>query len=162
MIKKLVLFISCILLLNASSAQSACSVTCDFSQYNAFNASVRSAVMPGWGQGWNEQTTKGWIVFGIFSLSVFGAFYYYNAAESDYDSYQKMGSINGSIYDDYKSKLDNSRALGIVAVATWLYAVVDAYLVANKKSKLYTYNKIGFTAYNNDGVMLKYRTKISL
>jgi len=162
MIKKTILFVSCILLLNASSVQSACSVTCDFSEYNAFNASVRSAIMPGWGQGWNDQTTKGWLVFGAFALSVFGAFYYYNTAESDYERYEKMGSINGSVYDDYKTGLNTSRAFGIVAVATWLYAVVDAYVIANKKSKLYTYNKIDFTAYNSDGVMLKYRTKFSI
>ncbi|MDD2524280.1 MAG: hypothetical protein WCS83_02015 [Endomicrobiia bacterium] len=162
MIKKIVLFISCILLLNASSAQSACSLTCDFSEYTAMNASVRSAIMPGWGQGWNEQTTKGWIVFGVFSLSVFGAFYYYNVAESDYEKYENMGSINGSLYNDYKSSLNTSRTLGVVAIATWVYAVVDAYIVANKKSKLYSYKKFDVTAYSNDGIMLKYKTKISI
>lgn len=149
------------MVLNLSDV-SACSFTCDLSEYTGTNAALRSAIMPGWGQGWNEQTTKGWIVFGIFALSVFGGFYYNNKSEKDYRDYEKMGSVNGSLYDDYQTNVNNARTLGIIAAATWVYAIVDAYIVANKKSKNYVYKKIDVLAYNNDGFMVKYRAKFSI
>lgn len=161
MIKKFTVIIVSLLMLNASFA-GACSLVCDFSEYTAMNATLRSAVMPGWGQHWNEQKTKGWIVFGIFAVSVFGAFYYNNKSEDDYSKYEILGSRNSSLYDDYETHLNTARTFGIVAAAAWLYAVVDAYIVANEKSKLYAYKKIDFTAYNNDGFMIKYKTKFSI
>jgi len=161
MIKKFIVVIISVMLLNSVNA-SACSLTCDFSDYTATNAAIRSALMPGWGQGWNEQKTKGWIVFGVFAASVFGAFYYLNKSEGDYISYERLGARNSSYYDDYEKDLNTSRILGGIAIATWIFAVVDAYVVGNKKSKQYAYKKINFYAYGNDGFMLSYKTKFSI
>ena len=133
MIKKFIVIIISVMLLNCTNA-SACTLTCDFSEYTATNAALRSAVMPGWGQGWNGQKTKGWIVFGVFAVSVFGTFYYLNKSEGDYVSYERLGARDSSYYDDYEKDLNTSRIFGCIAIATWIFAVVDAYLVANKES----------------------------
>ena len=159
MIKKFIVVIISVILLSSANAGA---FTCDFSEYTPTNALIRSALIPGWGQGWNEQKTKGWIVFGVFAVSVFGAFYYLNKSESDYDKYKKLGAKDSSYYDDYEKSLNTSRILGCVAVASWLYAVVDAYIFANKNIEKYGYRKFNFYAYGKDGFMLSYKTKFSI
>ena len=119
------------------SVADACTFTVDCTHYSALNAAVRSALMPGWGQGWNEQYTKGWIVFGIFAVSTFGYFYFYNKAEADYKKYEDNGSVNGSKYDDYEKNYNTSMTCGIVALVTWVYAVADAYFVGKARAKNY-------------------------
>lgn len=161
MFKKFITIIISVVLLSSINTE-AFSFTCDFSDYTPTNALIRSAVMPGWGQGWNEQKTKGWIVFGVFAVSVFGAFYYLNKSESDYDRYKNLGAKESSYYDDYEKSLNTSRIFGCVAVATWLFSVIDAYIVANKKSEQYVYKKFNFYAYGKDGFMLSYKTKFSI
>lgn len=161
MIKKFIVIIISVLILNCTNA-SACTLTCDFSEYTAMNAAIRSAVMPGWGQGWNDQKTKGWIVFGVFAVSVFGTFYYLNKSEGDYVTYERLGARNSSYYDDYEKDLNTSRILGAVAIATWIFAVVDAYLVANKESQKYAFEKFNVYTYGKDGVMLSYKTRFSI
>ena len=162
MIKKFVAVVISVMFLSCANV-SACTLTCDFSESTALNSALRSAVMPGWGQGWNGQKTKGWIVFGVFAASVFGAFYYLNKSEGDYVSYERLGARSSSYYDDYEKDLNTSRILGCVAVATWIFAVVDAYLVANKESgKYYTFEKFNVDTYGKDGVMLRYKTRFSI
>ena len=161
MIKKFVVVIISVMLLNFTSA-SACTLTCDFSEYTEINAALRSAVMPGWGQGWNGQKTKGWIVFGVFAVSVFGAFYYLAKADGDYVSYERLGARNSSYYDDYEKDLNTSRICGCVAAVAWMFAVVDAYFVAKKESKKYAFEKFNVDTYGKDGVMLRYKTRFSI
>jgi len=161
MIKKFIVIIISVMLLNCTNA-SACTLTCDFSEYTATNAALRSAVMPGWGQGWNNQKIKGWIVFGVFAISTFGTFYYLAKADGDYVSYERLGSRDSSFYDDYERDLNTSRILGGVAVAAWIFAVVDAYFVANKESEKYVFEKFNIDTYGKDGVMLRYKTRFSI
>ncbi len=159
MLKKIFVVIISIVLLNCADASA---FTCDFSEYTPTNALIRSAIMPGWGQGWNYQRTKGWIVFGVFAVSVFGAFYYLNKSEGDYERYKELGAIESSYYDDYEKDLNVSRIFGCVAVASWLFSIVDAYIVANKQSEDYGYKKFNFYAYGKDGFMLSYKTRFSV
>ena len=161
MIKKFIVIVISVMLLNCTSA-SACTLTCDFSEYTEMNAALRSAVMPGWGQSWNGQKTKGWIVFGVFAVSVFGAFYYLAKADGDYVTYERVGSRNSSYYDDYEKDLNTSRTFGCVAAAAWIFAVVDAYLVAKKESKKYVFEKFNVDTYGKDGVMFSYKTRFSI
>ena len=167
MIKKIItLLIVCSLVAFESIEINACTLTIELSKYSGKNAAMRSLFMPGWGQGWNEQYTKGWIVFGIFAVSTFGYFYFYNKAEVDYKKYEDNGSIDGPKYDDYEKNYNTSMTCGIVALVTWVYAVADAYFVGREKAKHYAYQqynkKFSVMAYNDDGVMLKYRAKFSL
>ena len=161
MIKKFIVIIISVMLLNCTNV-SACTLTCDFSEYTEMNAALRSAVMPGWGQGWNGQKTKGWIVFGVFAVSLFGAFYYLAKADGDYVTYERVGARNSSYYDDYEKDLNTSRTLGCVAAAAWIFAVVDAYFVAKKESKKYAFEKFNIDTYGKDGVMLRYKTRFSI
>ncbi len=167
MIKKIITLLIILSLVAFETVEiNACSATIELSKYSGTNAAMRSLFMPGWGQGWNEQYTKGWIVFGIFAISTFGYFYFYNKAEADYKKYEDNGSINGPKYDDYEKNYNTSMTCGIVALVTWVYAVADAYFVGREKAKNYAYQqynkKFNVLAYNNDGVMLKYRTRFSL
>ena len=161
MIKNYIAVIISVMLLNCTNV-SACTLTCDFSEYTEINAALRSAVMPGWGQGWNGQKTKGWIIFGVFAVSVFGTFYYLAKADGDYVSYERLGARDSSYYDDYEKDLNTSRILGCVAVATWVFAIVDAYFVAKKESKKYAFEKFNVDTYGKDGVMLRYKTRFSI
>ncbi len=161
MIKKFIVIIISVMLLNCANVN-ACTLTCDFSEYTAMNAALRSAAMPGWGQGWNGQKTKAWIVFGVFAVSVFGTFYYLSKSESDHRKYRHLGSRESSYYDDYEKDLNTSRIFGGVAVVTWIFAVVDAYLVANRESKKYAFEKFNIDTYGKDGVMVRYRTRFSI
>lgn len=149
-----------------TSTINACTANVELSKYSGTNAALRSFFMPGWGQGWNEQYTKGWIVFGIFAVSTFGYFYFNNRAESDYKKYEDNGAINSSKYDDYERDYNTATTCGIIAVATWIYAVADAYFVGKERAKQYAYQhnnkKFSLMAYNRDGMMLKYRTRFSL
>jgi len=162
MIKKTAVLIICLIFTVSNVHAKLCNQKFDFSDYSATNAAIRSAILPGWGQGWNEQEKKGWILFGIFMASACTAFYFNNEAEKSYRSYSEIGAPGGSEYDDYKRNFDTARILGTVAVLTWLYAIVDAYLVAQKEEKKYVSNKINFAVYNNDGFKLEYKTKFSI
>jgi hypothetical protein len=162
MIKKTAVLIICLIFTVSNVHAKLCNQKFDFSDYSATNAAIRSAILPGWGQGWNEQEKKGWILFGIFMASACTAFYFNNEAEKSYRLYSEIGAPAGSEYDNYKRNFDTARILGTVAVLTWIYAVVDAYFVAKKEEKKYVSNKINFAVYNNDGFKLEYKTKFSI
>ena len=158
--KKLFALLTVLTILFNVSVANACTFTIDCTHYSALNAAARSALMPGWGQGWNGQKTKGWIVFGIFAGSVTGCILFNREAENNYSDYEKIGSIDGSKYDDYKDNLNISRILGGVALATWIYAVVDAYFVGKSKENMYV--KHFDVNYSEDGFMVRYKTRFSI
>jgi len=164
MVKKIAVSIICFIFAVTANVNSyACSSKFDFSDYSAKNAAIRSALLPGWGQAWNEQDQKGWIVFGVFAVSAGLAFYFKNEAEKSYDKYSMIGAPAGSEYDNYKTNLDTATILGTVAVLTWIYAVVDAYLVADKQEKKYIKNnKVNLVMTANDGFKLEYKTRFSI
>ena len=156
--KKLFALLTVLTILFNVSVANACTFTIDCTHYSALNAAARSALMPGWGQGWNGQKTKGWIVFGIFAGSVTGCILFNREAENNYSDYEKIGSIDGSKYDDYKDNLNISRILGGVALATWIY--VDAYFVGKSKENMYV--KHFDVNYSEDGFMVRYKTRFSI
>jgi len=138
------------------------SINLDLSAPKPINAAVRSALLPGWGQMWNQQETKGWIVLGVFAVTVAGGFYFNYLAEKDYQDYVALGAVNGSKFDDYLSKRKVSQIFTFAAIGTWVYAVVDAYFTCksqvanNQRTSWFNIN------YNpsNDGVYINYTKKI--
>ena len=158
--KKLFALLTVLAILFNVPAANACTFTIDCTHYSALNAAARSSLMPGWGQGWNGQKTKGWIIFGIFAGSVTGCILFNREAENNYSDYEKIGAIDGSKYDDYKDNLNISRILGGVALATWIYAVVDAYFVGKSKENMYV--KHFDVNYSEDGFMVRYKTRFSI
>jgi hypothetical protein len=137
----------------------------DFSEKTPFNASVRSALMPGWGQSWNDQPVKAWITFGVFAASVVGAFYFNEQAFDKYEKYEEQGIIDGKHYDEYESDYNTSQILTFVAIGTWLYAVIDAYFVCKKQvantSPLASSFKLHYDQKNN-GYFLTYSKKFDI
>ncbi|MDR1695639.1 MAG: DUF5683 domain-containing protein [Endomicrobium sp.] len=131
--KKIIIFVFAFLL-SANSAAYAGKLTLDFTAEKPFNASLRSALLPGWGQMWNEQETKGWIVLGLFAVSVAGAFYFNGEAYESYDKYEQESLVSGSYYKDYEDNYQISQICSYVAIGTWLYAVIDAYLTCKNKT----------------------------
>ncbi|AKL97995.1 DUF5683 domain-containing protein [Endomicrobium proavitum] len=105
----------------------------DFSEAKPFNAALRSVLMPGWGQGWNEQPVKGWITFGLFAAAVGGAFYFNGQANNKYNEYKTLGAIDGNLYNDYETNYNTSTYFTYGAIAVWLYAVIDAYFTCQSQ-----------------------------
>ncbi|MCL2145071.1 MAG: DUF5683 domain-containing protein [Endomicrobia bacterium] len=136
----------------------------DFSGVRPVNASVRSALMPGWGQGWNNQPVKGWITFGVFAVSVAGAFYFNAQAYEKYDSYEEKGIVNGKLYNEYEDNRTLSQVFTFAAIGTWLYSVIDAYFVCKKHLASETPVSAFKFYYNqeNDGYYLAYGRKIDI
>ena len=97
-----------------------------------------------------------------FVINILSLIYYLSKADGDYISYERLGARDSSYYDDYEKDLNTSRILGAVAVATWIFAVVDAYLVAKKESKKYAFEKFNVDTYGKDGVMFRYKTRFSI
>ncbi|MDR1941947.1 MAG: DUF5683 domain-containing protein [Endomicrobium sp.] len=159
--KKIIALLTIAVFLFATNAWAA-TLDLDFSQRNPVNASLRSLLMPGWGQHYNEDTVKSWIVFGVFAVSAAGAFYYNNAAFKSYEKYDNIGIVNGSYYDDYESQYQISQIFTFVAIGTWIFAVVDAYLSAKKKelSSPETASLKFYYDQRGDGYYLSYSKKI--
>jgi len=141
---KKILFILLAVLVVFSPSARAGLLQADFSEHKPFNAAIRSALMPGWGQLWNEQETKAYITFGVFAVSLIGAFYFNAQAENKYRDYEKQGIVNSSLFDDYQNNRNTSVVLTYVAIGTWLYAVIDAYFtckshVSNPKTSSFNF-----------------------
>ncbi len=160
---KKILFILIIAALFINSSAYAEQISLDFSARKPFNAAVRSALMPGWGQGWNEQPTKGWITFGVFAVSVAGAFYFNSESEKKYEKYQDQGLINGDYYNDYESNRTTSQVFTFVAIGTWLYGVIDAYFTCKSQNSYPKTSSVQFFYdQKNDGLYLSYSKKIAI
>lgn len=160
--KKIILSAFILSLLINSTAYAG-NIDLDFSEVKPLNAVVRSALMPGWGQGWNNQPTKGWITFGVFAASVVGAFYFNAQAFDKYDKYEN--SLNNKYYDDYEDNYTASQILTFVALGTWLYSMVDAYFVCKKRVSEGTAPVSAFNFHydqQNDGYYLIYSKKIDI
>ncbi len=92
------------------------------------NAAVRSAILPGWGQFFNQQPIKGYITGGAVAGLVTASILMYSKAESTYSDYEKKGSKDDDLYDDYKSEVRTTNILVAITAAAWIYNIVDAYV----------------------------------
>jgi len=120
----------------------------DFSAHTPANAALRSMVLPGWGQCFNGQTTKGYIVTSGFVVTAAASYLFYTQANQTYDDYGRIGVRNGSLYSDYEAQSNQAMLASLVAAGVWVYGMADAYIVSNKTQKNNPY------AGHNDGVQL--------
>jgi hypothetical protein len=129
-----------------------------FNAWTPGNAMLRSLILPGWGQFFNEQNTKGYIFAGTEVVLLGTALMLYSQSNSTYDDY-KNGQAS---YDDYTKKVDTTNMVVGVFAAVWIYNVIDAYIGAfeptDQQSLL---RKEGLTvAMNNDlGLSVIYTKK---
>ncbi|MBN1823954.1 MAG: hypothetical protein JW803_06530 [Endomicrobiales bacterium] len=107
-------------------------VTYDFGQKKPVNACIRSVILPGWGQYFNEQETKAYITGGAVVVLGFTAYYFYSESNTSYDDYEKLGLKDSALYDDYEKNADNAMYASLLCAGTWIYAAVDAYISRDK------------------------------
>jgi hypothetical protein len=158
--KKIIIFsIASALIFSSSLFAEPIELSLDFSKRAEIDASLRSMLMPGWGQHYNEQPTKAWIVLGVFGVCVAGAFYYNNKAFSTYNDYKQYGMIESKYYDDYQAQYLTSQIFTFAAIGVWLYGMIDAYVVA--KGGLVSASKVNFYySKSSDAYYLSYSRKI--
>lgn len=103
--------------------------TYNFDSKSPGNAALRSLMLPGWGQFFNEQPTKGFIFAGAELIAIGTAFMMYSGANSTYSDYETQRTT--ALYDDYSSKIDTANMFVYLAAAIWAGNVFDAYLSAD-------------------------------
>jgi hypothetical protein len=157
MIKKIRIVLLCVCLLSPEIVN-ARPIAYDFSENTPQNAAFHSLILPGWGQSFNGQKTKGYILGGAVFLSVLTSYYYYQKADKTYDDYQKFGLINGSLYNDYETQQNQAMIVSFVAAGFWAYSIFDAYLVANgKQGYMQSYKREGMNlSYHGGRINLAY------
>ena len=101
----------------------------NFNSKSPMNAAVRSLMLPGWGQFFNEQPTKGLIFAGAELVAIGTAFMMYSSANSTYNDYETQRTT--ALYDDYSSKIDTANMFVYASAAIWIGNVIDAYLSAD-------------------------------
>ena len=104
-----------------------------FSEPRPLNSGIRSLILPGWGQFFNGQNTKGYIVASAALVTLAGAYVLNNQANNTYTDYQNNGLKGGSLYSDYENQQTQAMTVSIICAGVWIYAVVDAYV--NGKAK---------------------------
>lgn len=109
-------------------------VAVNFSDRTRFNSAIRSVFLPGWGQAFNEQEGKGYIVGGVFLISAVATFVLSTRANKTYDDYEKTGVKDSSLYDDYLTQSGQAATASYIMGGMWLYAVVDAYIFGKSPS----------------------------
>lgn len=98
-----------------------------FSRHSPGNAALRSALIPGWGQVFNQQRVKGISFFTMTALAATGALSLRSDYRRLYDQYEARGLKDDALYDEYKKKKTQSMALGVAAGLLWLIGIVDAH-----------------------------------
>ncbi len=109
----------------------------NFKQHNGVSASVRSLILPGWGQYYNEQNKKAYIMFITTFLSAGISYYFYNKSDETYKKYEERGLINDSLYSDYEVQITAANVFLVLAILSWGYNVVDAYIYGERYKKMY-------------------------
>ncbi|MFC1500928.1 hypothetical protein ACFL58_00565 [Elusimicrobiota bacterium] len=132
--KKLIVFMICIFILPVSLMAEKATYL-DFIEYNNKNTVVRAVLLPGWGQFFNNQDTKGYIIAGGSLFFLVSSMYYGFEADKAYEKYEKAGLINDTsndLYSDYESKNNLTQISTYTIALLWIYGIVDSYIVAKK------------------------------
>ena len=91
-------------------------------------ATMRSLVLPGWGQLYKGETVKGWALLGLWSTATAGAVASHvlrSEARTDYLDATDPADI-ADRYDTFNAWHQRRTALALGAAAVWSYAALDA------------------------------------
>jgi TolB-like protein len=93
------------------------------------DAVYRSLLVPGWGQFYNRQPVKAWLVIGTEVALGGAALGYHLAAQSSYDRYTKASSSARAqdLYDEASSRYRTRNWLLVAFGGVWLLNVADAW-----------------------------------
>ena len=128
----------------------------DFKARTSVNASIRSLALPGWGQFFNEQHGKGYIILGATILTLADSFILAAKADSAYSDYTNTGVVDGPLYAEYENQQGQAALVSYICAAVWLYAVVDAFIYGSSTDNELS-KAAGFSiASNSDSAGLYY------
>ncbi len=117
----------------------------ELTSHSPANAAIRSGIIPGWGQYFNNERVKGSVLFLATLGAVVASVHLHNSAEKSYDDYQALGQKDSSLYDDYERAYTGSIVLGSAAAVLWLVGIWDAH--HNAYHPLYSKNVTVDVAY---------------
>lgn len=103
-----------------------------FQKHTRPAAALRSALVPGWGQFFNDQSVKGWVAGTLFFGAVGSYFYYTNRSDEYYRDYEARGLRDDASYADYEEQKQNAVTALTVAGSVWFLSVLDAYLFGER------------------------------
>ncbi len=130
----------------------------------AENAALRSLVLPGWGQHFNNQKTKAYIIGGTALTSISCSIIFYSLSLKTYDEYDTKGRVTDKLYDEYKSQVLLTNIFIGTAITTWIYSIIDAYLCGKHEIKYSIYSrkksKIDFNISEYNQISMGYKFKI--
>lgn len=116
------------------------SLEINLKEHNGISAAVRSLLLPGWGQYYNEQKQKTYIIATTVSVFSVAGLYFYNDAEQTYKKYEERGLKNDPLYEEYEKKLTTANVFFTLAVLSWCYGVIDAYKYGEEYKRKYGFN----------------------
>ncbi|MBI4397255.1 MAG: hypothetical protein HY548_09180 [Elusimicrobia bacterium] len=102
----------------------------NLSESTPVNATVRSLLVPGWGQIFNGQAMKGAAFFFATGSLATGAYSADRSADKTYKDYKAKSVADDPLYDDYKVQRNRATALKAAAAGLWVYSIIDAFFVA--------------------------------
>lgn len=108
------------------------------------NSAIRSLFLPGWGQHFNAQRTKGYIIGGSVVATLAAAYVFNAKANETYDDYVEAGIMNGPLYSDYETQSNQATAATYLCAGIWIYAIVDAYIYGKNNDKTEAKKDSGF------------------
>lgn len=107
----------------------------DFATYSGSNAAFRSLVLPGWGQWYNSQDAKCYILATLVFAGAGASYYYYDKSNKTYTEYEKTGVKDDPLYTEYETQVGQASNYLYIAAGLWLAGVIDAYFVADNYLK---------------------------
>jgi hypothetical protein len=129
----------------------------DLSERAPVNAAVRSALIPGWGQGFNGEYKKGTMLFVTFAVAAYGSYHLSQKANDSLDTYNARGVKDGPEIDDYNKQHSQAILLGTAALAIWAYSIFDAH--HNAYAPLYSQDSSVQLVLNPGEEMIQWKRK---
>ncbi len=119
----------------------------------------RSALVPGWGQFYNGQSTKGWIVGGATYVFLIGAAATYVIGAGDRQDYETMSSGDfDSAYNKWESMANINHIMNIGFYLCYTYNLIDAIWNAKSGSQTASLSSpVTLSLMDNGGYKVEYR-----
>lgn len=99
----------------------------DVSNRTPRHAALRSALVPGWGQRFNNEKGKAILFFATTVGMAAGSLMRYSDSRHTYNDYKKSGSRNGVLFDDYEDERTQALAMGAAALVLYTFGIIDAH-----------------------------------
>lgn len=119
------------------------------------NAAWRSALLPGWGQFYNGQTGKGWLMSGGMFVAAGGTVASYFLQQKAIEEYNAQTSALAN-FDELARKEELYRTINTacfwLSIGIWAYSIFDAYTFDDNSSHVNSNNKID----NSSGLKVEY------